>query len=232
MDALAPLLSTERLRTYERHAPEWGCEPVKLYLVGVELAASMQADLALVEICLRNTMHDQLTATYGQRWFTDETLLDERSQAAVTKAWADAGSRHTDPPGKTLARLPMGFWLHLLETGGYVGRPPYRSPRSYEELLWRPALHRAFPYSSGRRVEVHRLAHLIYALRNRIAHHEPIIYGVRRPGVSRGAPEAYRAPRGLHDDVVRLVRMISPAVGDWLAAYSRTPAILDQFTNR
>lgn len=71
------------------------------------------------------------------------------------------------------------------------------------------------------------MAHLLYALRNRIAHHEPIIYGVRRPGVSRSAPDAYRPVRDLHDDAVRLLRWISPTVGDWLANHSRTPALLD-----
>lgn len=47
---LAPLLSSERLATYERHAPAWGCNAVELYLLGLELASSMQADLHLVEV--------------------------------------------------------------------------------------------------------------------------------------------------------------------------------------
>lgn len=227
VEDLAPLLSTERLRTYERHAPSWGRGPVELYLLGVELAASMQADLALVEVCVRNRMHDELSATYGSRWWADPALLDDRSQSGVAKAWADARCRDGDHPGKLIAHLPFGFWVHLLESGGYVGAPPFRRPRSYEELLWRPALHRAFPHSPGRRVEVHRVAHLLYALRNRIAHHEPIIYGVRRPGVSRSASDAYRPVRELHDDAVRLLGWISPSVGEWLAIHSRTPSLLD-----
>ncbi|WP_168585594.1 hypothetical protein [Saccharopolyspora sp. ASAGF58] len=44
------MLSSERLATYERHAPAWGCNAVELYLLGLELASSMQADLHLVEV--------------------------------------------------------------------------------------------------------------------------------------------------------------------------------------
>lgn len=227
VDGLAPLLSAERLATYERHGPRWGCGPVQLYLVGVELAASMHADLALLEVCLRNSMDRELAASYGESWFTENRLLDERSQTAVVKAWSDAGCRADDPPGKTLARLPMGFWVHLLEAGGYVGRPPYRSRRNYDELLWKPALHRTFPGARGTRAEVHSVLHRLYALRNRIAHHEPIIYGVRQPGVARSASEAYCGPRELHSDLIKMMRWISPDVGEWLAAQSRTPAILD-----
>lgn len=229
MEALAPLLSAARLHTYEQHAPQWGCGPVQLYLGGVELAASMYADLALLEVCLRNSMDTQLSTVYGPFWFTHDDLLDERSQSAVIKAWSEADCRASDPPGKTLARLPWGFWLHLLESGGYVGRAPYRRRRNYDELLWKPALHHAFPGSPGKRADVQAVLHRLYALRNRIAHHEPIVAGVRRPGVPRSASSAYRSPRALHDDLVRAARWISPDVGDWIATWSRTPGILDYF---
>ncbi|MEV0057735.1 CAAX protease [Saccharopolyspora shandongensis] len=226
---LATLLSAERLSTYQRHAPEWGRDPVALYLLGVELSASFQADLALVEVCLRNAMHAKLTAVYGPRWFAERRLLDERSQNAVIKAWADAACRDDDPPGKVVARLPMGFWVHLLEPGGYVGQRPFREHRSYEDLLWRPALHRAFPNNaSGRRADVHRLAHILYATRNRIAHHEPIIQGVRRPGVPHTAPNSRRSPQDLHSDARDLLRMISDEVADWFATHSRTPTLLER----
>lgn len=226
-EALTSLLSAERLRTYEYQAPQWGCGPMQLYLLGVELAASLHADLALLEICLRNSMDRELTMSYGKFWFTTHPLLDERSQAAVVKAWADAESRPSDPPGKTLARLPMGFWVHLLEAGGYIGRPPYRERRNYDELLWKPALHRAFPGTSQRRSDVQNRLHLLYALRNRIAHHEPIVQGVRRPGVPRSAQDAYVGLRELHGDLITTMHWISPEVGAWLTKHSRTPSLLD-----
>lgn len=213
--------------TYERHAPAWGCGPVELYLLGLELAGSMHTDLHLVEVLMRNRMHEQLTRVYGPRWWSREQLLDDRSQQAVAKAYRDADCTPASPPGAVIARLPFGFWVHLLEAGGYSGTPPYRQRRNYDELLWKPALHAAFPHAPGRRSEVHQLAHLLYAARNRIAHHEPLVTGVRRPGVARSAEDARRTVRGLHDDIATMVQWMSAPVGAWLAAHSRTVTLLD-----
>lgn len=225
---LTALLSAERLGTYQRHAPTWGCGPVELYLLGVELASSYMADLALLEVILRNAMHEHLSVTYGFRWWAEERLFDDRSQTAVVKAVADSRYRDGDPSGRVLAQLPFDFWVHLLETGDYTGEKPYRQRRSYDELLWKPALHRAFPHSGGRRTDVHAVAHRVYALRNRVAHHEPLIAGVRMPGAARGTPNAYRSPREIHSDIVTLLCWISEPVGDWLATHSRTPDLLDR----
>jgi hypothetical protein len=229
---LAPLLSSERLATYERHAQGWGCNAVELYLLGLELASSMQADLHLVEVLMRNSMNNQLAAVYGSRWWAEPTLLDGRSQTAVAKAWEDARCRDDSPPGQLIARLSFGFWVHLLEAGAYSGQPPYRQRRNYDELLWKPALHRAFPNSPGRRTDVHQVVHLLYGARNRIAHHEPIIHGVRRPGVPRTAANAHRSVRQLHEDIVTVVRWLSAQLGDWIAANSRTPRLLDHRRQR
>ncbi|MHA6802054.1 hypothetical protein [Salinifilum ghardaiensis] len=122
----------------------------------------------------------------------------------------------------------MGFWIHLLEAGGHVGRPPHRSRRNYDELLWKPALHRAFPGARGTRTGVRAALHRLHALRNRIAHHEPIIHGLRQPGAARSAPDAYSGPDELHGDLVTMLRWISPDVGEWLATCSRTSSILDR----
>lgn len=224
---LPPLLSAERMGTYHRLAPEWGVDPIELYLIGVELASSYMADLHFVEVTMRNAMNDQLTAQYGPRWWANADLLDDRSQAAIAKAHADAHFGDGDRPGRLLAQLPLGFWVHLLEVGGHTGKPPFRQRREYEALLWRPALRHAFPHSSRRRDDVHATAARVYALRNRVAHHEPVVNGVRLPGVPRSAPGAYRSPREIHDDLVSLVRMISIPVGDWVAHHSRTPALLN-----
>lgn len=69
--------------------------------------------------------------------------------------------------------------------------------------------------------------YLLYGARNRIAHHEPIIHGVRRPGVPRTAAGAHRSVRQLHEDIVTVVRWLSAPLGDWIATNSRTPRLLD-----
>lgn len=220
-DELESLLSAERLGTYYRHAPAWGRSPLALYLLGGELAASFHHDLGVAEVVLRNAMNDRLSERYGPRWWADEQLLDERGQAAVAKAWRDGGCRQDSPAGRLVAQLTMGFWVHLLEPGSYVGKKPFRQRRYYDATLWRPALRFAFPNSTLIRSDVHAVARRVYALRNRIAHCEPVIAGVRIPGTG-----IRRSPAEIHDDIVTLVRWISEPVGQWLADRSHTPALL------
>ncbi|WP_190820498.1 hypothetical protein [Saccharopolyspora pogona] len=115
----------------------------------------------------------------------------------------------------------MGFWVHLLEAGGFVGKKPLRKRRYYDATLWRPALRHAFPNSTGIRGDVHAVAHRVYALRNRIAHCEPVVAGVRIPGTT-----IRRSPSEIHADIVTLVRWVSEPVGKWLGDRSHTPTML------
>ncbi|MGJ7907944.1 CAAX protease [Actinopolyspora sp. H202] len=223
-EELARLLSAERLETYERHAPSWERSPLELYTLGARLASSFHHDLAIVEVVLRNALHNELSREYGTHWWAEDRLLDDRGQTAIVKAYRDARCTEDSPPGKLIAALSMGFWVQLLEAGAYAGSRPYRQRRSYDALLWRPALRYAFPYSSGVRSQVHSLVHRVYSLRNRVAHCEPVIAGVRVPGT-----RTRRSPAEIHEDIVTLVRWISPPIGDWLAARSHTPALLDDW---
>lgn len=151
----------------------------------------------------------------------DPELLDERGQEAVAKAWKDSGSNQDSPPGRVVARLPMGFWIQLLEAGGWVGDKPFRTRRYYDAKLWRPALRFAFPGSTLVRADVHAVAQRVYALRNRISHCEPVIAGVRVPGT-----RTRWSPAEIHQDIITLVSWISEPVGQWLAHRSHTPALL------
>ena len=109
-----------------------------LYLLGGQLAASFHHDLAIAEVVLRNAMN-RLVEQYGPQWWADEKLLDERGQNAVVKSFKDARCTAESPPGRIVAQLAMGFWVHLLEPGGFVGRPPFRARRYYDAVLWRLA---------------------------------------------------------------------------------------------
>jgi hypothetical protein len=72
--------------------------------------------------------------------------------------------RAPEPAGPIRAasspKLPFGFWERLLTHG-----PPGKL--NYEMALWRPALHRAFPNSRRRRVDVHKPIPTLRDLRNR-----------------------------------------------------------------
>ncbi|MDI2031524.1 CAAX protease [Saccharopolyspora sp. TS4A08] len=224
-DELESLLSAERLGTYYEAALQCGCSPLHLCLLGGELATSFYRDLGVVEVVLRNAMNDRLAEMYGPQWWADDQLLDERGQVAIAKAWKDGACGGDSSPGRLIAQLTMGFWVHLLEPGGFVGQKPFRQRRYYDATLWRPALRFAFPGSPQIRSDVHALAQRVYALRNRIAHCEPVISGFRVPGT-----KVRRSPAEIHEDLITLVRWISEPVGHWLADRSRTPGILARVT--
>jgi hypothetical protein len=77
----------------------------------------------------------------------------------ISAARQSAGSGA--PSGKIVAELPLGFWVNM--TGNH-----------YDDL-WRQSLYKAFPIASVRRQIIHWRLDTIRRLRNRIAHHEPIL---------------------------------------------------------
>ena len=114
-------------------------------------------------------------------------LLD----AAVSKARPGA------PVGKVIAELPFGFWRYCTSAG-------------HEKALWVPYLHHAFPAGTSRRDVDEGLGHL-NALRNRIAHHEPLL----RENLDER-----------HVEILDLCGMLNPTLARYLASTSTVPAIL------
>jgi hypothetical protein len=82
----------------------------------------------------------------------------------IARASPTPRTRCAEPAGRA---DPGRIWERPLTHG-----PPGKL--NYEMALWRPALHRAFPNSRRRRVDVHKPIPALRDLRNRIAHHEPI----------------------------------------------------------
>ena len=77
----------------------------------------------------------------------------------------------------------LGFQVGLLDAGGDRGKPPQKINCDYE-VLWREALHHAFP--GGRtqanseeaqftRTWTSRTVTVVHALRNRGGHHKPLV---------------------------------------------------------
>ncbi|GAA1880408.1 hypothetical protein GCM10009687_55860 [Asanoa iriomotensis] len=105
-------------------------------------------------------------------------------------------------PGHVVAALPFGFWVGLVSAG---------RGRNYETMLWRPAIHRAFPHYRGPRPPVHQRLETLRLLRNRIAHHEPIH--------SRHLAADYGS-------LLSVAGWLSPAFEGWIKSTSRIPALL------
>lgn len=142
--ALIMAISPNRLQTYAAAASRAQCDVLDLYIWDRDLAAAAMADIAILEVAMRNAMNRalEIRATRPD-WYSVDIGLDNRSVRAVTKAWGEVPQpRRT--PGRVVAQLMFGFWRNLLEAGGALGESPRKTTVDYEDL-WRAELRGAFP---------------------------------------------------------------------------------------
>ncbi|WP_297005146.1 hypothetical protein [uncultured Corynebacterium sp.] len=113
-----------------------------------------------------------------------------------TDAWQKIPSRFRKTVGQNetlhghlVSNCMFGFWVSLLDAGGGTGFPAPRHEVSHDEIWDRELLLTAFP--GGRPVAttehgaagklnrswVHEQVRKVHLLRNRVAHHEPLIRG-------------------------------------------------------
>lgn len=234
LDALERSITPSRLGTYVAQAAGDVSLARELYLWDRELSVAFLADLAIIEIALRNAMNAQLSARWGSEWYRDvEVPLDERSSRQLSEAWGRIAGEKT--PGRVVAQCMFGFWRGLLDKGDHVGRPPRRVRCDYE-ILWRGVLDKSFPGGRARaaadgerwqRDYARAVVSRVNDLRNRVAHHEPLISGFPLTG-QRTRQTALSA----HEDCVRLAEMIDRDLASLLKATSGVPSVLGRRPGR
>jgi hypothetical protein len=206
INALEKSLSPERLSTYLAAVNGHHAAALRLYVWNTQISAAFYGPLQALEIVVRNAFHRQLSGVYGPAWYDNPRVpLTPSARARVDEA-KDALRRAGRPldPGRVVAKLSFGFWERLLTHG-----PPGKL--NYEMTLWRPALHRAFPNSRRRRVDVHKPIPGLRDLRNRIAHHEPIF----------GRPLATE-----YQTIIEVIGCMCFDTRDWVVHHSTVPTVL------
>ena len=116
------------------------------------------------------------------------------------------------PAGSVVAELSLGFWKFLL------------SPH-YAASFWSPALRHAFPGApptSTRlgREQVYRPIERLHALRNRLAHHEPVLQPIRTP---RWPPADVAT---IVAEAIEVVCWIDTDTASWIGSRSEVSAVL------
>ncbi len=205
-------ISRERLRRYLAATGNDLSSAVALYEQNIAISEAVFGLLHGLEVAVRNSMHEVLTAHYGTpRWFQLPSLaLTPYGQDKVAAAIRDAGGPSASP-GKVVAELNFGFWTNL-------------TARGYHWTLWQPGLHCAFPAVRLARPVVHTRLESIRTLRNRIAHHEPVLTSQR----------ALYAGSGLFMPLTSLsecANWLGPELATWLETsyrYATAATILDQ----
>lgn len=142
------------------------------YFWNIELSEALYPGLAALEVTLRSSVHEALTSRDGtEMWFRTQLepgQLREYADAYLNLVRDLKGQRPKS--GQIVAQLTFGFWTTLLS-------------QPYHQSLWTPhksALLRAvFPYLPripNNRQFVHQRYNNLRLLRNRVMHHEPILY--------------------------------------------------------
>lgn len=197
-------LSIPRHAVYLEAADGDADRALALYEWNSQLSAALHRDLAHLEVGLRNAYDEALATRWpGPPYWTlaaatvfaplyrnrgGRRVDVNRQPRSILQRAVEAAGGHQAPPGKVIAELPFGFWRYL-------------SSAAHEKTLWVPCLYQAFPRGTDRR-EIDRPTGRLHQLRNRVAHHEPLL----RTDVAARL-----------EDITQLARMIDPELGQYLA---------------
>ena len=200
-------LSTPRLSTYVRAAQGDASAGIALYGWNARISAALMVPAHFAEVTTRNAVSDALTAEYGAQWpwsapfrrslpTPGGPVFNPRKELVAV-----AGREPTT--GKVIAELKFVFWEHM-----FTAR--------HHNQIWQPQIAALFPHAAGQtpnelRGRIARDLNTIRKLRNRIAHHEPII---GRPLVS-----------DLHQ-MLELIALRSDSTATWVRAMQDATQIL------
>jgi hypothetical protein len=199
--SLEAALSADRLGRYLAWAGGDHSRALELYALNIRLSEALYPSLQMLEVVLRNRINAILSEAFQPGWFQQDGFLIVPHQAIqVATAAAELAREGKDPtPGRIVSALTFSFWTTMLG-------PPY-------ENLWQTHLHRIGRRPDGkglRRKEFSGPLTPIRILRNRIAHHEPIL--------------GWNLPQH-HEAILRLTGWLSPGAAVWCFTIDRFAAI-------
>ena len=225
---LEQLISPGRFATFVTLANGDRSLAVDLHEWTGAVAGALFTDFRTLEVVYRNHVDQALhshvasVAPQVQHWMWDSSWIpasgywwNDEAEQALKAARKRAGGRKASH-GAVVAELTFGFWRYIVS-----GR--------YEESFWNTALDDAFADIPGhapgdRRRTLEQAMINLLALRNRLAHHEPIAKPWTRklPG---GRVGAFTLD-DLYDNLVRVLHWTSPAHADSLLQASSVPGLL------
>lgn len=192
---LQDTLSAERLSTYLRLASGDRERAMRIYTQNVALGSALYGPLQVLEVALRNAVNDVLSERYGGSWYNEPRLLKRVESEAARRATEKVQKKLTT--GRVVAELNFGFWVALFARG-------------YDATLWRTHLHDLFTPKPNRR-NLHGQLNRLRSLRNRVAHHEPILQ---------------RDLRTDYEKIIWILGMLSPDAASWTEHHSRVLEVL------
>lgn len=199
--ALEAAISAERFGRYVTWADGDRIRALELYGLNIRLSEALYPLLQMLEVVLRNRIHAVLSEAFHPGWFRgDGFLIVPHQITQVTIAVSELARETKDAtPSGIVAALSFSFWTTMLG-------PSY-------EVLWQTHLNLIGRRPDGtglRRKDFSGPLTPIRILRNRIAHHEPIL--------------AWNLAQH-HAAMRRLIQWLSPGAAAWCFDLDRFAAI-------
>lgn len=193
-------LSLERFGRYLTWAAGDRGRAIALYGLNTRLSESLYTPLQTLEVALRNRIHTVLAEAKSADWYAEGAglLLVPNQSEQVAKAiagLAQAGKPVT--AGGVVASLTFSFWTTMFN-------------KDYE-TLWQQTLHRIVDPTAPKGLKRKSFSGPltpIRVLRNRIAHHEPIL--------------SWDLCKH-HAQIMELIEWLSPAAKKWCCENNRFP---------
>ncbi|WP_341991854.1 Abi family protein [Azorhizobium sp. AG788] len=166
IDDMEQALSLERFGRYVAWANGDRARALVLYTLNAQISEALYIAMQTLEVSLRNRIHTVIAANHGERWFECRGLITTPHQLSqVADAIAELQGQNKEPtPGRIVAAMSFSFWTAMFS-------PVY-------EDLWRATL-KDIARRNGKtlaRKDFSRPLTQVRLLRNRIAHHEPILH--------------------------------------------------------
>lgn len=200
-EEIALALSLERFSRYLGWAGGDRALGLELYALNTRISEALYTPLQTLEVVLRNRIHAVMSEQGHPDWFQSEGfLLVENQRHQLAKAIQDLKDDGKPPsPGRLVAALTFSFWTSMLS-------PAY-------DPLWQTGLHRIARKETGKgvgRKELSGPLTPIRTIRNRVAHHEPILQW--------NLPKHYA-------NMLQIIGWLSPPAATWCRKHSRFEAV-------
>ncbi|MCW7548114.1 hypothetical protein V2H77_17715 [Photorhabdus sp. P32] len=199
--------STARLARYLQESQGDKHQAIQCYILNIKLSESFVPVFSVIEISLRNSLNYSLQKFYQrcdwyESWKGDAVFKDLYTEIINVK-----NRIRSDDVNKIIAELTFGFWTTLFNI-------------KYEVLLWK-SLRLAFPYCPKmlrKRKTISSSLNKIRRLRNRIFHHEPVLW--LSPPIDEYHAECYK-----------LLNWLVPDLSCWVSQIDRFPEVWQKKVN-
>ena len=195
--------SAARLGRYRASCNGDVARAAKAYVNNMLLAEATMPMLNVLEIALKNGVHQRLITLYKRSdwwdsWVSDPSFAWQVREVVSAKAKLQRRAEALTPD-KIIAELPFGFWSSLFNV-------------QFQTVLWKD-LRLVFPRCPKPQRQRHTVSsalNQIRELRNRVFHHEQLLW--LSPSLI-----------DLHGKAIEVIGWLDPKLPPWLASYDRLP---------